>query len=88
MAFATKREHAELKARVEAIEASLAVNVQVPNIEHVLSLQEVFGQELADLLTEGGYTSVEAVKVATDDDLKAITGIGAARVGQIRELLK
>jgi hypothetical protein len=86
MAFATRKEVQALEARIAKIEEKLTVGVSVPSIENVLTLHDVFGDDLAGLLSEAGYSSVEAVKVASDDDLKAIPGIGAATVNKIRTL--
>lgn len=87
MAFATVKEMKELEARVAALEAKLVVGNPAPDIDDVLTLHDVFGDELAGLLSEAGYATVEAVKVASDDDLKAIQGVGPATVKKIRELL-
>jgi len=45
------------------------------------------GDEIADLLIGAGYTSVDLVRAAVDDDLLAIDGIGAKRLAAIREAL-
>jgi len=88
MAFATVKEMRDLEARIAALEEKLAVGLPVPNIEHVLTLHEVFGDDLAGLLSGAGYASVEAVKVASDDDLRAVQGIGPATLKKIRELAR
>ena len=86
MAFATRKEFAALVARVEELEEKLTVGLPVPSIENVLSLHDVFGDDLAGLLSESGYSSVEAVKVASNEDLIAISGVGPATVSRIRTL--
>ena len=40
------------------------------------------------LVAEAGYTTVQALKAATDADLLAIPGIGPAAVAQLRALLE
>lgn len=85
MAFVRTKEYAKLEARVAALEEKLTVNHPAPNIEHILSLHDVFGDDLANLLSVK-YSSVEAVKAATDEDLRAISGVGPARLNEIRGL--
>lgn len=87
MAFATARQVKKLEARVAALEEKLTIGFPVPNIENILSLHDVFGDELASLLSEAGYSSVEAVMIDSDENLRAVSGIGPATVKKIRELI-
>ena len=86
MAFPTTKQFAALEERVEALEAKLGVGVVVPEIEDVLTLQQVYGDELAELLLDGGFTTPEQVKYASDADLQAVKGIGAATAKKIKEM--
>jgi hypothetical protein len=85
MPFVNQKEYAKLLARVDAIEEELGLNVEIPNIEYVVSLQDIYGDELADLLISGGKLTPLAVKNASDDDLLDIKGLGPATVKKIRE---
>lgn len=40
------------------------------------------------LVAEAGYTTLQALKTATDADLLAIPGIGRAAVAQLRDVLR
>ena len=40
------------------------------------------------LVAEAGYTTVQALKNATDEELLAISGIGSVAVAQLRALLE
>jgi len=87
MAFATVKEVKELEARLAALEEKLAVGLPAPSIENVITLHDVLGDELAGLLSGAGYSSVEAVKIASDDDLRSISGVGPATLKKIRDRL-
>ena len=83
MTFVNQKEYAKLQARVSALEEKIGA-VEVPNIEEVLTLHDVYGDELADLLLNGGFNSVIAVSLASDEELLAIKGLGPATVKRIR----
>ncbi len=85
MAFVTTKEYAKLVARVVELEEKLTVNHPAPNIKHILSLHDVFGDDVASLLSTK-YSSVEAVKAASNEDLLAISGVGPARLNEIRNI--
>lgn len=87
MAFATRRELAELRDRVAALEEKLTVDHPMPSVENVLSLHEVFGEDLAVQLSRAGYSSVESVIAASDEELLAKQGIGPATVKKVRRLI-
>lgn len=48
---------------------------------------KMVGQEVADLLLDEGYTAPAQLRAASDDDLRAIAGIGPKRLTAIREAL-
>jgi ERCC4-type nuclease len=84
MAFVNTKTYAELVARVEALEEKLGVGeAAIPNIEHVLSLHDVYGEEYAALLQDK-FPTPEAVKAASDEELLGIKGIGQATLSKIR----
>ncbi len=86
MAFVNSKEYAKLVKRVEDLEAKLGVGVAaIPNIENVLSLNDVYGEELAELL-QGNFPSPEAVQYASDEELLDVKGVGQATLKKIREL--
>lgn len=86
MAFATRKEMAALEARIAVLEEQLTVGLPAPSIENVLTLHEVFGDDIAAILSEGGYSSVASVKASNDETLRAVPGIGPARLKDIRRL--
>jgi DNA integrity scanning protein DisA with diadenylate cyclase activity len=83
MAFATNKRVNELEKRIEALEERLG-EVPVPSVESVITLNSVYGEDLAALLQENGYSTVEQVALASDEDLLAVKGIGPASLKQIR----
>ena len=85
MPFVNQKEYAKFKARVDAIEEKLGLNAEIPNIEFVVSLHDIYGDELADLLISGGMLTPDAVKYASDDELLAVKGLGPATVKRIRK---
>lgn len=86
MAFVNAKEYKKLVQRVEAIEEKLGIGIAaIPNIENVLSLSDVYGEELAELL-QGKFPSPEAVQYASDEKLLGIKGVGQATLKKIREL--
>lgn len=48
------------------------------------SLTDWFGAGLAGVLAQAGYTSIEAVRDASDNDLLAIEGVGPATLRRLR----
>lgn len=48
---------------------------------------DALGDELAGLLAGAGYDSTEAIRAASDAELRAVAGIGPARLRKIREVL-
>jgi len=85
MAFVNTKTYAKLVERVEVLEARLGVGGAVPNIEGVLSLHNVYGEEYAGLL-QSRFSSPEAVQAASDEELLGIKGLGQATLNKIREL--
>ncbi len=85
MAFVNQKEYAKMKARVKALEEKLGIGVEIPNIEHVVTLHEVYGDEDAELLISGKLLTPDAVKVASDEELLVVKGLGPAAVKRIRE---
>ena len=85
MPFVNQKEYAKLLARVDAVEEKLGLAVEIPNIEYVVSLHDIYGDELADLLISGGVLTPDAVKYASDDELLEIKGLGPATVKRIRK---
>ena len=51
------------------------------------TVHEVFEPKLADLLDDAGYWALDKLRAASDDDILAISGIGAAKLAHIREVL-
>ena len=68
---------------VEAIEEE--ENLPVPGSN---PLEDLFGTKIALLLIDAEFDSLEKVGAASDERLQAISGIGAATVATIRELLE
>lgn len=54
---------------------------------HPFSLFEPVGQRIVDALFKSSFKTLEALHNATDEDLKAIKGIGARSINPIRGLL-
>lgn len=69
---------------LDAIVASEGVEAEDASPESELLVLESVNARTARLLTESGYTNVVALREASDDDLVAISGIGAATVRAIR----
>jgi hypothetical protein len=67
----------------EAIEENLIVDE-----DPVPSLESLFGSKIADLLISANLDGVYKVESASDERLQAISGIGAATVINIREILE
>jgi len=86
MAFVSTKEYAKLLERVDAIEEKLGMGVAaVPSIEAALSLKDVYGEEIAELL-QGKFSSPEAVQYASDEEILGVKGVGQATLKKIREL--
>jgi excinuclease UvrABC nuclease subunit len=83
MPFANIKEFKKLMDRVAAIEDELGIN-EVPTIDQELSLYDVYGEELAQLLAEH-YKTPEQVEAAPDEELLDISGVGPATLKKIRE---
>lgn len=88
MPFVGQKEFQAWKARVKALEEKLGIGVEIPNIEHVVTLHEVYGDEDAELLIAGKILTPDAVKTASDEELIAVKGLGPAAVKRIREVGK
>ena len=56
--------------------------------DNIDGLDQLFSRRLVAALVRAGYTSPEAVRIATDEALNAVGGIGPATLREIRELLK
>jgi len=84
MAFVNQKEYKKLLNKVDALEKRLGIGVEIPEIEHVLALHDVYGDDIAELLLENFKTS-DAVKLASDEELLAVSGIGPATVKRIRK---
>jgi hypothetical protein len=82
MAYVKAREYNELVKRVEALEERLG-SVAIPSIEYVLDLNEFYGDDAA-LFSETEFRTVDQVKLASDDALLAIKGLGPAALRRIR----
>jgi len=82
MAFVTTKEYAQLVKRVEKLETRLGLN-EVTTIEQALTLQDVYGEDVAQVLAEGGFKTPQQVSEATDEELLAVSGIGPARLKSI-----
>lgn len=85
MPFVSQKEYAKMKARVEALEEKLGIGEELPNIEYVVTLHEVYGDEDAALLIGGGFLTPDAVKYASDEELLMVKGLGPVAVKRIRE---
>lgn len=71
------------------VRAGLAVPVEESTEEKKPAEEEVSFDDLprSSLLQDAGYGTAGAVRSASDDDLLAIDGIGAATVRDIRSIL-
>lgn len=67
--------------------ALVEVEPEPPAVTTWAKFAQVIGQEAADLLLDYGYTETWQVQQASNDDLRAITGIGPKRLAAIREAL-
>lgn len=57
----------------------------VGELTEQVALQEKYGESVAELLYGAGFTGVEAVTSASDEELRDVDGIGAATLKKIRE---
>ncbi|MHA2231806.1 MAG: hypothetical protein ACXAB4_04885 [Candidatus Hodarchaeales archaeon] len=73
-----------LEARVVVLEERLGM-VEIPSVEPVITLHELYGDDDAELLISGDLLTPEAVVVASDEQLLAIKGLGPAAVKRIRK---
>ena len=96
-----KEKIAELEARVQALEGfeAAAHEPAKPEIEPapIPTIQEAvenpvslldLDDKTVDLLVDGGYPTIYSVRLASDEQLQAINGIGAATVQRIRTALE
>ena len=83
MTFATAKKFNALEKRVATLDEKLG-EVPVPSVESIITLSSVYGDDLAALLQENGYSTVEQVALATDEKLRSVKGIGPALLNQIR----
>lgn len=72
-----------MQALVAAGRAVVLDAVEPPTATPLDSLPGV-GREIADVLINAGYTTLEAVHTASDEALLAIAGIGPKRLKEIR----
>ena len=79
-------ERAGWSAQSEAPAAPPVPEPEAPAIGPV-TVHEVFDPKLADLLDDAGYWALDNLRSASDDDILAISGIGAAKLAHIREVL-
>ena len=79
-------ERAGWSAQSEAPAAPPTPEPEAPAVGPV-TVHDVFDAKLADLLNDAGYAFASQVRSASDDDLLAISGIGAAKLAHIREVL-
>ena len=79
-------ERAGWSAQSDAPAAPPVPEPEAPAIGPV-TVHEVFDPKLADLLDDAGYWALDKLRAASDDDLLAISGIGAAKLAHIREVL-
>lgn len=99
MAFPTRKEFVSLVRRVEELELKLAsygkepaepTAVTIPDIETALDNDEpdddfvIVDKDVTDLLIDAGFTTKEAVAAASDEELRAIKGIGPSTLNKIR----
>lgn len=68
-------------------EASSAHEKEPEGGEPEPSMSELFGDDLAGDLQRGGFTSVEEVRGASEEELEAVKGIGKKSVKRIRAVL-
>ncbi len=73
-------------ARQALVMASPLYETEPPPIGRKTTLPGV-GPEIAQALYHAGYTTLDAIAAATEEDLLAISGIGPGRLKQIREAL-
>ncbi len=83
--YAKTRDLVELEARVAVLEERLGL-VEIPSVEPVITLHELYGDEDAELLISGNLVTPEAVAVASDEQLRDIKGLGPAAVKRIRKV--
>ena len=79
-------ERAGWSAQSDAPAAPPVPEPEAPAIGPV-TVHEVFDPKLADLLDDAGYWALDNLRSASDDDILAISGIGAAKLAHIREVL-
>ena len=79
-------ERAGWSAQSDAPAAPPVPEPEAPAIGPV-TVHEVFDPKLADLLDDAGYWALDDLRSASDDDILAISGIGAAKLAHIREVL-
>lgn len=72
--------------RAEAVDKAVAPPEDANKPQDALSA--AFGADVAELLRTSGFADPAAVAAASDDDLQAIKGIGAATVKKIREAIE
>lgn len=87
---------ADIRALKEAVEALVVQQVpadaaseeeqeEVGELDAQDALQTRYGETVAGKLYDAGYVTVDAVEEASDDELLAVDGIGAATLEKIRE---
>jgi len=84
MAYINRKEFQALLDRVKALEDAIGANVKVPTVEHILGVEEVYGEKAAPLLLAAGYKTPYEVRSASDEELLSVDGIGPATLKAIR----
>lgn len=93
MIYAGRAEAVDVKSKAEkatkpAGETSAGGPEEANKVGPKDALAASFGDDIADLLRDAGFADPEAVATASDDDLRAVSGIGPASVKKIREALE
>lgn len=77
----------EIELTPEQIEQVRPAGHDVAATELEIALTDVLSAEQLKSLHEAGYTTIEAIRAATDDALRDVKGVGPAAVRDIRKVL-
>jgi len=77
----------EIELTPEQIEQVRPAGHDVAATELEIALTDVLSAEQLKSLHEAGYTTIEAIRAATDDALRDVKGVGPAAVRNIRKVL-